>query len=77
MFFMLMFSPVCNSITWSVIQLCYVTLHTDNLQLKIPWKNLYGAPVVAVLDGVYVVVGPASGRGWTFVVHYHCSCCCL
>ena len=36
---------------------------TDKLRLKVPWKNLYGAPVVAEVDGLYVVVGPASGIG--------------
>lgn len=35
---------------------------SGKLRLKIPWKNLYGAPVVADLDGLYVLVGPASGQ---------------
>ncbi|KAG1695557.1 Vacuolar protein sorting-associated protein 13 [Nymphon striatum] len=35
--------------------------HLGNLTLKIPWKNLYSAPVVASIDGLYVVVIPNSG----------------
>ena len=31
------------------------------LRLKIPWKNLYSAPVVAEIDGLYVLAGPAAG----------------
>lgn len=31
------------------------------LRLKIPWKNLYSAPVVAEVDGLYILAGPASG----------------
>ena len=34
----------------------------DKLRLKIPWSNLYGAPVVAEVDGLFVVAGPASGK---------------
>ncbi|XP_022649179.1 vacuolar protein sorting-associated protein 13-like isoform X3 [Varroa destructor] len=31
------------------------------LTLKIPWKDLYGSPVVATIDGVYAVIVPSSG----------------
>ncbi|XP_028969113.1 vacuolar protein sorting-associated protein 13 [Galendromus occidentalis] len=30
------------------------------LTLKIPWKDLYGAPVVASIDGVYAVIVPST-----------------
>ncbi|OQR79458.1 vacuolar protein sorting-associated protein 13A-like [Tropilaelaps mercedesae] len=33
----------------------------EKLTLKIPWKDLYGSPVVATIDGVYAVVVPSSG----------------
>lgn len=45
---------------WSNI--LWLILLADKLRLKIPWKNLYGAPVVAEVDGLYVLAGPASGR---------------
>ncbi|XP_064471874.1 intermembrane lipid transfer protein Vps13-like isoform X2 [Ornithodoros turicata] len=35
--------------------------HIDKLTLKIPWKNLYGSPVSAVVEGVYVIIVPKSG----------------
>ncbi|XP_072019770.1 intermembrane lipid transfer protein VPS13A-like [Amphiura filiformis] len=34
--------------------------HLGKLTLKIPWKNLYGAPVVATLEGLHVLVTPNS-----------------
>ena len=40
---------------------CRVCVFVDELHLKIPWRNLYGAPVVAEVVGLYVVAGPASG----------------
>lgn len=39
---------------------CYFT---GKLRLKIPWKNLYNAPVVAEVDGLYALAGPAAGEG--------------
>ena len=30
--------------------------------LKIPWKNLYSEPVVAEIDGLYLLVRPNSGK---------------
>ena len=30
--------------------------------LKIPWKNLYSEPVVAQIDGLYLIVRPNTGR---------------
>ncbi|XP_069079572.1 intermembrane lipid transfer protein VPS13C-like [Pleurodeles waltl] len=32
----------------------------DKLNLKIPWKNLYGEAVVATLQGLYILVVPGS-----------------
>ena len=32
------------------------------LVLKIPWKNLYSEPVVAQIDGLYLLVRPNTGR---------------
>ncbi|KAM4808096.1 intermembrane lipid transfer protein VPS13A [Rhinophrynus dorsalis] len=34
--------------------------HIGNLDLKIPWKNLYTQPVEAVLDGVYLLIVPIA-----------------
>lgn len=34
------------------------------LRLKVPWSNLYSAPVVVEVDGVYIVAGPLSGEFW-------------
>ena len=36
--------------------------NAGKLHLKIPWKNLYSAPVVAEIDGLYMLAGPASGK---------------
>uniref|UniRef100_A0A914YP04 Chorein N-terminal domain-containing protein n=1 Tax=Panagrolaimus superbus TaxID=310955 RepID=A0A914YP04_9BILA len=33
----------------------------DNLVLKIPWKNLYTEPVLANIDGLYLIVVPNVG----------------
>jgi hypothetical protein len=41
---------------------CHV-LPVGKLRLKVPWKNLYSAPVVAEVDGLYVLAGPAAGEG--------------
>jgi vacuolar protein sorting-associated protein 13A/C len=30
--------------------------------LKIPWKNLYSEPVVAKVDGVYLLARPNTGN---------------
>ena len=32
------------------------------LVLKIPWKNLYSEPVVAEVDGLYLLVRPNTGK---------------
>ena len=37
-------------------------LYIDKLRLKIPWKNLYSAPVIAEVDGLYILAGPAAGK---------------
>jgi vacuolar protein sorting-associated protein 13A/C len=33
----------------------------DRLILKIPWKNLYTEPVIANIEGLYLVVVPNKG----------------
>ncbi|CAD5206105.1 unnamed protein product [Bursaphelenchus okinawaensis] len=33
----------------------------DNLVLKIPWKNLYTEPVIANIEGLYLIVVPNKG----------------
>jgi vacuolar protein sorting-associated protein 13A/C len=33
----------------------------DKLILKIPWKNLYTEPVIANIEGLYLVVVPNKG----------------
>ena len=38
------------------------TIIIDKLRLKIPWKNLYSAPVIAEVDGLYILAGPAAGK---------------
>ncbi|XP_064645587.1 intermembrane lipid transfer protein VPS13C-like isoform X5 [Lineus longissimus] len=35
--------------------------HLGKLVLKIPWKNLYTAPVIATIDGLYVLAVPNLG----------------
>ena len=40
---------------------------TDKFSMKVPWSNLYWSnlytdPVIAEIDGVYIVAGPASGE---------------
>ncbi|XP_020917596.1 vacuolar protein sorting-associated protein 13-like [Exaiptasia diaphana] len=35
--------------------------HLGKLVLKIPWKNLYSEPVVAKIDGLYLLVRPNTG----------------
>ncbi|EDO34505.1 predicted protein [Nematostella vectensis] len=39
--------------------------HLGKLVLKIPWKNLYSEPVVAQIDGLYLLVRPNTG------IHYN------
>ncbi|XP_070287563.1 intermembrane lipid transfer protein VPS13A isoform X1 [Myotis yumanensis] len=34
--------------------------YIGNLNLKIPWKNLYTQPVVAVLENIYLLIVPSS-----------------
>ncbi|XP_016013121.2 vacuolar protein sorting-associated protein 13A isoform X4 [Rousettus aegyptiacus] len=34
--------------------------HIGNLSLKIPWKNLYTQPVVAVLEDIYLLIVPSA-----------------
>ena len=34
----------------------------ERLKLKIPWKSLYSSPIVAEIDGLYAIVGPATGE---------------
>ncbi|XP_048449432.1 vacuolar protein sorting-associated protein 13A [Rhincodon typus] len=34
--------------------------HVSKLELKIPWKNLYGQAVEATLDGIYMLIVPCA-----------------
>ncbi|XP_022255667.1 vacuolar protein sorting-associated protein 13A-like [Limulus polyphemus] len=36
--------------------------HLGELVLKIPWKNIYSAPVTAIIDGLYVVITPNAAQ---------------
>lgn len=49
----LIFSPVFTNTC------CYCA---GKLRLKVPWSNLYSAPVVVEVDGVYIIAGPLSGK---------------
>ena len=56
-----------------VVSICSY-LSTDDhlmigrLKLKIPWKSLYSAPIVAEVDGLYAIAGPAAGELHTSLV---------
>ena len=39
----------------------YFVLFLGQLILKIPWKNLYSEPVVAKVEGVYLLARPNTG----------------
>ena len=42
---------------------CVITIIiAGKLVLKIPWKNLYSEPVVAQIDGLYLLVRPNTGK---------------
>lgn len=49
--------------SWSLLTTYVVT---ERLKLKIPWKNLYSAPIIAEIDGLYAIAGPASGKPIVF-----------
>ena len=40
----------------------FVFFHVGNLNLKIPWKNLYTQPVEAVLEDIYLLIVPSSSK---------------
>ena len=40
----------------------FVCFHVGNLNLKIPWKNLYTQPVEAVLEDIYLLIVPSSSK---------------
>ena len=44
------------------VTVCTCSFHTGKLVLKIPWKNLYSEPVVAQVDGLYLLVRPSAGE---------------
>ena len=44
------------------VSVCTCSFHTGKLLLKIPWKNLYSEPVVAQVDGLYLLVRPSAGE---------------
>lgn len=35
--------------------------YLESLVLKIPWKNLYNEPVIATIDGLYLIAVPNKG----------------
>lgn len=35
---------------------------TDRLRLKIPWKSKFTDPVVAEVEGLYLIAAPLSGK---------------
>lgn len=39
-----------------------IIIIAGKLVLKIPWKNLYSEPVVAQIDGLYLLVRPNTGK---------------
>lgn len=45
-------------------RLIYLWYIPGKLTLKIPWKNLYGAPTIATLEGLYIVAVPNAGKFW-------------
>ena len=49
---------------WLFFCTCHTNVHhcTGKLRLKVPWSNLYTAPVVVEVDGVYIIAGPSSGE---------------
>ena len=52
------YPSACNT----VCLLSLAGIATERLKLKIPWKNLYSAPIIAEIDGLYAVAGPVSGE---------------
>ena len=44
------------------VTVCTCSFHTGKLVLKLPWKNLYSEPVVAQVDGLYLLVRPSTGE---------------
>ena len=42
-------------------QLISCTSFTGKLVLKIPWKSLYSEPVIANIEGLYLLVRPNTG----------------
>jgi len=39
-----------------MLEFIYMLLFSGKLTLKIPWKNLYTEPTVALLDGLFVIL---------------------
>lgn len=53
---------IIDSATWAFsFQVCIIII-AGKLVLKIPWKNLYSEPVVAQIDGLYLLVRPNTGK---------------
>ncbi len=51
-----------------VISVCILNIYNSTtigrFNLKIPFKNLYTEPVVAELDGLYILAVPRAGLTW-------------
>ena len=59
---------IIDGATWAFsFQVCNIII-AGKLVLKIPWKNLYSEPVVAQIDGLYLLVRPNTGKYW-YTVH--------
>lgn len=40
----------------------FFSVFIGQLNLQIPWQNLYTQPVEAVLDGVYLLIVPTASK---------------
>lgn len=58
--------PICHLLslfaTFPLIRIGVFGFFPGQLQLKIPWKNLYNQSVEAKLDGVYLLVVPTASK---------------
>ena len=55
---------IIDSATWAFSSQVCIIIIAGKLVLKIPWKNLYSEPVVAQIDGLYLLVRPNTGKYW-------------
>ena len=43
---------------------CNTGWPVDRLRLKIPWKSKFTDPVIAEVEGLYIIAAPLSGEWW-------------